>query len=112
MIVGSKEEQKQLKGEYKNEIDFQLHLKNSRFEQEQRRDNIQTQHCQDLFRQQCEAAKQQEIAKRELQRRIAEENLMLAANKKRQIVADEVQTTMKAQKDIHNSKVTYSTMIR
>lgn len=37
---------------------------------------------------------------------------MLAANKKRQIVADEVQTTMKAQKDIHNSKVTYSTMIR
>lgn len=41
--MGTKEEQKQVKGEYKNEIDFQLHLKDSRLQNEKRRDNIETQ---------------------------------------------------------------------
>ena len=47
-----------------------------------------------------------------MQRRVAEENLMLAANKKRQIVQKDVLESMKAQQDIHASKITHSTMIR
>ena len=73
---------------------------------------METQQCQELFRQKCEAARSEEIAKQELRRRIAEENQMLAANKKRQQIADEVQAAMKAQTDIHNAKVSHSTMIR
>jgi hypothetical protein len=47
-----------------------------------------------------------------MQKRVAEENLMLASNKKRQFVTQEVQDAMKAQKDVTAAKISYSTMIR
>ena len=50
--------------------------------------------------------------KREMRKRVAEENMMMAANKKRLNVQDDVTTNMKNDKDINNNKISYSTMIR
>jgi hypothetical protein len=41
-ILGSPQEKRQLAGEYRNEVDFQLHLKNSRHSEEQKRDTYET----------------------------------------------------------------------
>ena len=61
---------------------------------------------------QCEKARAEEIAKRELRKRVAEENMMLAANKKKQSTTSDVLTSMQADRDVQANKVTYSTMIR
>lgn len=40
--MGSKEEKKQIKDQYKNECDFFMSLKDSRLKDEERRDRMQT----------------------------------------------------------------------
>ena len=65
-----------------------------------------------MFMAQCQKAREEEIAKRELRKRVAEENMMLASNKKRQNVQTDVLDSMKADKDVAANKVQYSTMIR
>ena len=60
----------------------------------------------------CQRARGVEIAQKEMAKRVAEENRMLAANKKRQEVQKEVLDSMKAQAETHSQKITYSTMIR
>ena len=79
---------------------------------ESKRDIFETERCKQLFFEQCEKARLEEIAKREMRKRVAEENLMLASNKKRKDVNDHIVENMKRQEEIHNAKVTYSTMIR
>ena len=62
--------------------------------------------------QKCNEARAEEVAKRELAKRVAQENLMLSANKRRTIVQDDVTEAMRQQDHIVNAKTTYSTMIR
>ena len=45
-------------------------------------------------------------------KRVAEENLMAASNKKRQNYTSNVQENLKRADDIYNSKVSYATLIR
>ncbi|CDW75350.1 UNKNOWN [Stylonychia lemnae] len=111
-IYGSKEEQKQLAKTYHNECDNLVYWQNTKKKDEQRRDQFETKRCNDLFTSQCEAARQQEIAKREMLKRVQEENLMMSSNRKRTEVVSNVQENIKRQQDINNAKHTYSTMIR
>lgn len=91
---------------YHKECEFQQHMKDSRVKEENKRDTFETQRCQSLFQEQCEAARRAEIAKREMLKRVAEENMMLASNRKRQEVTERVQENMKRQQEIINNKVT------
>jgi hypothetical protein len=97
---------------YHEECDNLVHWKGRRFEEEKRRDQAETKRCDDLFLQKCDAVRQQEIAKREMLKRVNEENMMMAANRKRKEVTEHVQDNLKRQQDIIDSKHTYSTMIR
>ena len=87
-------------------------LKDSRVKEEGKRETYEIVKCNDHFLANCERARAEELAKREMKRRVAEENMMLASNKKRQNVQNEVLVSMKADKDVTANKVTYSTMIR
>ena len=89
-----------------------MSLKESRLKEEDKRETHEIVRCNDHFMALCEKARAEELAKKELLRRVAEENLMLASNKKRQNVKTEVLVSMKADKDVAANKVTYSTMIR
>jgi hypothetical protein len=82
-MFGSQQEKKQLAAEYYNQCTFEEQLKNQRLKEDTRRDKFETKKCDEHFMEQCQRARAEEIAKRELLRRVAEENLMLAANKKR-----------------------------
>ena len=94
------------------ECQFQTTLKDSRLKEESKRETFEVVKCNDLFMANCERARQEEIAKREMRRRVAEENMMLASNKKRQITQNDVLDSIKADKETTAAKVTYSTMIR
>ena len=111
-MFGSKEEQKQLQGQYKNECDFQVNLKESRVQGENYRDKLETKRCDDIFQAQCEAERQRVLAQREQTRRVQEENMWLAQNRKKQEQTSHVQECMQHQETITNSKISYSTMIR
>ena len=52
--MGSEEEKRQLKAQYKNEVDFQNHLKQERQKEENRRDTLETKRCDDLFMKKCQ----------------------------------------------------------
>lgn len=60
----------------------------------------------------CEEARRAEIAKREMAKRVAEENMMLASNRKRKEVTEHMTENLKRQKEIENNKATVQTMIR
>ena len=62
--------------------------------------------------QKCQQARAEEVAKRELARRVASENLMLASNKRRINVQNDVTDSMRAQVLTDNAKISYSNMIR
>ncbi len=99
-----------------------MNIKESRFTEEKRRDDMETRRCQDLFNQQAEvsaqknsyekAARRAELEKREQMRRVAEENMMLANNKRRSQLQDHVTENNRNADHINSNKVTYSTMIR
>lgn len=82
---------------YHEDIDNLTHWQKTREKDEKKRDDFETKRCNDLFVQKCEEARQAEIAKRELARRIAEENMMLSSNRKRQEVNDHVTENNKRQ---------------
>ena len=97
---------------YHEDIDNLTHWQKHRAKEEKKRDDFETQRCNDLFVQKCEAARQVEISKRELAKRVAEENMMLASNKKRQEVNDHVTENIKRQQETNSQKHSYQTMIR
>lgn len=76
------------------------------------RDTMETQRCQSLFEQDCERARQADIAKALQKRRVAEDNMMIMQNRKRQEQTSHVQECMEQQTNTHKAKITYSTMIR
>ena len=55
-----------------------MSLKSERLKQEAKRDSFETQRCNQIFLDKCQKAREAEIAKRELMKRVAQENLMLA----------------------------------
>ena len=82
-MFGSPEEKSKLSQTHYKEARFQMNLKSNRLEEEKKRDSYHTEKCQEHFLDECERARQAEILKREMRKRVAEENLMLASNKKR-----------------------------
>lgn len=111
-VYGAEEEKRQIKQQYYNDCDNLVHWQKKREEGQKRRDQAETVQCNDLFVQKCNEARAEEVAKRELAKRVAQENLMLSANKRRIIVQDDVTEAMRQQDHIINAKTTYSTMIR
>lgn len=87
-------------------------MKESRLQEEVKRDTFETDRCQQIFIEKCEEARRAEIAKREMAKRVAEENMMLASNRKRREVTDHQTENLKRQKEIENGKVGVQTMIR
>lgn len=77
-MFGSQEEKKQLAKTYHNEMDNLMYWQGKKKQDEVRRDQFETKRCQDLFQQQCDAARAEEIAKREMLKRVQEENLMMS----------------------------------
>ena len=102
-MFGQKDEKKQLSKEYLGQCKFQVQLKTSRLTGEKRRDDYETKKCQDIFMEECEKARAAEVAKAEMRRRVAEENMMLASNKKRASVQVGVLDNMKQDKDTYAS---------
>eukprot|EP00347_Sterkiella_histriomuscorum_P008754 403343882 len=111
-VYGSQEEKKQLAKSYHNECDNLVYWQNNKRQEEQRRDTFETTRCNDIFNTQCEAARREEVAKREMLKRVQEENLMMSQNKKRVDVINGVQENNKNQQHITSAKHQYSAMIR
>ena len=109
---GTKEEKKQISGVYKGECDFQVEIAQAKRHNDKQRDTFETERCQDLFNQQTEIARRQDLEKKQAWKRTAEENRMLADNKCRQDQLDHVTTNMKNQSDINANKFKPPTMFR
>jgi len=82
-FFGSPEEQKTLKSTYKEECDLLMTLKKQKQAEDTNRDKLHTRLCQDLFSRQVEQERLREIQRREQRKKVAEDNLMIAENKKR-----------------------------
>ncbi len=111
-MFGSEEEKKELHKRYHGECDFQVQLKQQRFNEERRREDMEIDRNQTLFQKQMEEQRLRDLQKKEQMRRVAEENVMMAQNRKNQEIKHHVEENMKNDAAIHSSKITYSTMIR
>eukprot|EP00347_Sterkiella_histriomuscorum_P023247 403335390 len=98
--------------EYKNDCDNLLKIKEQKQRDFERRDKLQTQQAQKDFERGASDVRKKEIERREQMKRVAEDNLMMAQNKKRQEMIQQVQDNIREQKAIADSKIKYSAMIR
>lgn len=87
-------------------------LKNQKQQEEVRRDTLHTKSCQDIFYKEVRDQKVKEIQKRELQKKIAEDNMMIAENKKKQAMEKQVREKIQIQQAITGMKVTAPAMVR
>lgn len=111
-FFGSPVEQKTLKTQYKEECDFLQNLKSQKQQEDAARDRMHTQMCQDIFMQQVREQKMKEIQRREMQKKIAEDNLMIAEAKRKQAMEAQVREKMEMQQKINDMKVKPPTMVR
>ncbi|CDW85569.1 UNKNOWN [Stylonychia lemnae] len=98
-----------IRQEYQQDCDFLLGIKKQKQQEFERRDQRMTT-CRNHYFDQ--AQRMREIQKREQMRLIAQDNLMMAANKKRQNIDTHVKDNIRDQQAIHDNKVKYSAMIR
>ena len=96
-FFGSPIEQKTLKSTYKEECDLLMTLKKQKQEEAQNRDQLHTKLCQDLSQRQVEQERLREIQRREQMKKVAEDNLMIAENKKRQRMQEAVRDKIEMQ---------------
>ena len=82
-FFGSEIEQKALKSTYKEECDMLMGLKQQKNQEEQKRDKLHTQICEGIFQRQVKEQRMREIQRREQMKKVAEDNLMIAENKKK-----------------------------
>eukprot|EP00347_Sterkiella_histriomuscorum_P020369 403338074 len=111
-FFGSPLEKKAVQQEYKNDCDNLLKIKEQKQIDFERRDKLQTQQAQKDFERGASDVRRKEIERREQMKRVAEDNLMMAQNKKRQEMIQQVQDNIREQKAIADSKIKYSAMIR
>ena len=111
-MFGSKEEQKSLKSSYKGECDMQVQLQKNKAADQHRRDWMETDRCNNLFQQEIERERRREQEKALARKRVAEENMMMAQNKRKSELTSHQQNNLKNEQIIHNSKFSVSTMIR
>ena len=72
-------------------------LKKQKQAEAQNRDQLHTKLCQDLFQRQVEQERLREIQRREQMKKVAEDNLMIAENKKRQRMQEAVRDKIEMQ---------------
>ena len=82
-FFGSESEQKVLKSTYKEECDLLMSLKQQKNKEEQKRDKLHTQLCEGIFQRQVKEQRMREIQRREQMKKVAEDNMMIAENKKK-----------------------------
>ena len=82
-FFGSEIEQKALKSTYKEECDMLMGLKQQKNQEELKRDKLHTQICEGIFQRQVKEQRMREIQRREQMKKVAEDNLMIAENKKK-----------------------------
>ena len=111
-FFGSQIEQVSLKSQFREEAGLLSTLKSQKQAEEQRREQLHTQRCQEVFQQQAEAQRLRDIQRREMQKKIAEDNLMIAEFKKRQNMTADVRDKMEMGHKISESKVKPQAMIR
>ena len=111
-FFGSQEEQKTLKSTYKEECDLLMSVKQQKTQEEHRRDKLHTQLCEGIFQRQVREQRMREIQRREQIKKVAEDNLMIAENKKKQQIESNVREKMLQQQNIIDNKIKTPTMVR
>jgi len=71
-----------------------MSVKQQKHKEEQRRDMLHTQLCEGIFQRQVREARMREIQRREQMKKVAEDNLMIAENKKKQHIENNVRDKM------------------
>ena len=73
---------------------------------------FEVERCNDLFMQNCERARAEEVAKREMRKRVAQENLALCNNSKKFNIISHVEDNTRYDNATNQSKISHATMIR
>ena len=89
-----------------------MDLKKQKTAEETKRDRMHTAQCESLFQKQVREERHREIARREMMKKVAEDNLMIAECKRKQQMEENVRDKMIMQQAIVDSKVKTPTMVR
>ena len=111
-FFGSPVEQKTLKSSYKEECDFLLGIKKQKTEEEVKRDRLHTAQCDSLFQKQVMEERRRQIERREMMKKVAEDNMMIAECKRKQQMEETVRDKILMQQAIVDAKVKTPTMVR
>ena len=89
-----------------------MNLKEQKNQEESKRDRMQQQLCDEFFQRQVRDQRMREIQQREMTKKVAEDNYMIAGNKRKQEMERSVREKMQLQQAISESKVKAPTMVR
>ena len=89
-----------------------MNLKEQKNQEESKRDRMQQQMCDEFFQRQVRDQRMREIQQREMTKKVAEDNYMIAGNKRKQEMERSVREKMHLQQAISESKVKAPTMVR
>ena len=89
-----------------------MNLKEQKNQEESKRDRMQQQMCDEFFQRQVRDQRMREIQQREMTKKVAEDNYMIAGNKRKQEMERSVREKMQLQQAISESKVKAPTMVR
>ena len=89
-----------------------MNLKEQKNQEESKRDRMQLQMCDEFFQRQVRDQRMREIQQREMTKKVAEDNYMIAGNKRKQEMERSVREKMQLQQAISESKVKAPTMVR
>ena len=89
-----------------------MNLKEQKNQEESKRDRMQQQMCDEFFQRQVRDQRMREIQQREMTKKVAEDNYMIAGTKRKQEMERSVREKMQLQQAISESKVKAPTMVR